>query len=129
MKGNTEKEFFQKNSVGQIFSGEYYSNFLKLHGSIVSKGKDCFIKFSKRFNGGTKSYYADLFGKHAFVTTDSSKRNIYVWKINLKNGTLWILNGANGRGTSYEWHSEQNKYHELYNEVIEFLFNKYEIDV
>lgn len=45
--------------------------------------------------------FKDSLGKQHFCTEDSSRRRLYVWKVELNNGNLWLLT-ARERGTSYE---------------------------
>ena len=124
---NPEKRFFEENSVGQVFysyshGGKFQMFTVKI---IENKSKETYSKFSDCFYSSSIPWRKNLFGKQDFCTSDSQNRRLYVWRVNLNHGVLWILSGGNGRGTSYEWYSETNNYDELHEEIIEYLLSKY----
>jgi hypothetical protein len=126
---NRQKKFFEEYSEGQVFyspmlNGQFQEFSVKV---IEEKSKDTYTKFSTNFFSSSLPWRKEIFGKQDFCTSDSSGRRLYVWRINFVNGVLWILSGGNGRGTSYEWYSEDNKYEKLYEEILEFLLEKYEL--
>lgn len=49
-----------------------------------------------------KVNFKDIFGKQDFCLTDSESRRIWVWKISLPSGYLWISTDSNEKGTGYE---------------------------
>lgn len=124
-----EKKFFEEHSEGQVFYSPILNGqFQKFYTTVIEEAsKDTYMKFSTNFFSSSLPWRKELFGKQDFCTSDSSNRRLYVWRINFVNGVLWILSGGNGRGTSYEWYSEDNKYEELYKELIEYLLNIYDL--
>lgn len=126
---NTEKKFFEKNSAGQPFySFSHGQKFSKLSLDMIDKGINTYKDFSTSFFSSNIPWRKEVFGKQVFCTSDSANRRLYVWRVDLNNGVLWIITGDNGRGTSYEWYSENNHYDELYDEIIEYLLKVYNLD-
>lgn len=126
---NKEKKFFEEHSEGQFFYSPILNGRFQDFSSKVIELKDIEIykKFSTNFFSSSIPWRKENFGKQDFCTSDSSGRRLYVWRINLENGVLWILSGGNGRGTSYEWYSDSNTYQELYEEILKFLLDKYDL--
>lgn len=125
---NIEKKFFEDNSAGQPFySMSHGGKFQELCTRIVEDSFEKYSAFTTPFFTSDIKWRKELLGKQDFCTIDSARRRLYVWKAVLNHGILWIIAGGNGRGTSYEWYSEDDSYDELFEEIIEYLFNIYGI--
>lgn len=120
-----EKEYFEQNSIGQPFYDPIYNDAFVAFSDKYMKDKDSFIAFSENFYDSNIPNRKTIFGKQTFITSDSSNRRLYVWRIDLSNGILWIISGTRGRGTSYEWFSETNSYNSLFDNIIDYLYDVY----
>jgi len=127
---NKEKKFFEEHSEGQpLYSMSHGGQFQALSSNLIEHDMKTYIKLSSSFFSSDINGRKEMLGKQDFCTSDSCGRRLYVWKVQLNSGILWIVSGGNGRGTSYEWYSEEDKYDDLYREILDYLFNLYGIDI
>lgn len=125
-----DKKFFEEHSVGNpLYSMSHGGLFQVLCSNLIAHDIESYERLSTSFFSDDIKGRKETLGKQTFCTSDSCNRRLYVWRIDLEHGILWILSGGNGRGTSYEWYSETDQYDNLYQEIIEYLFNLYEIDI
>lgn len=96
---NRHKVYFEKNSQGQFL---YMDHTMADWTRQFYETRESHSKFTKLLQENIKEFKR-IFGRQNFCTSDSENRRLYVWRLPLKSGDLWLLSGGNGRGTSYEW--------------------------
>ncbi len=129
MTPKKELEYFEKNSKDSLLYGQgTYAICRKWLDHYAAKGYETFTTFSKAYFSADVKKRKEIFGKQQFCAMDSRGRRLYVWRKDLTNGTIWILTGGRGRGTSYEYNCDDGKEVALYIEFVYFLLEKNGID-
>jgi len=118
---NKERELFENSKTRCLFYDLNNKTLQEWKQSQMNKSKTHIMAYMEIFSSRVKDLLSKE-RKHDFVTKDSAGRRIYAWRIELKNGTLWVLSGKSGRGTSYEYVSKNPE--EFTKEFIRFLEDK-----
>lgn len=112
---NKDKLYFEKHSCGELL---HRSSFFREFQQSQYETLEKYTKFSELFYSADVEARKQRFGTQTFCTSDSANRRIWVWRLGLPSGIIWILTGKNGRGTSYEYYTTDDKIEQLVKELI-----------